>query len=89
MAFGALALLKAAADEAVVTQETVDDGLDIWQRLVVAGNADPADTINAEFAKCDNQQAFVGLTFNEWFREIGMLPLDKEVYMPLATSDAN
>jgi hypothetical protein len=56
----------------LVTQGMVDDALDIWQRLADAGSPELADASNAELAKYNDLQDFVGLTFNEWSQGIGV-----------------
>jgi hypothetical protein len=78
---GLEALVTGRGDEVVVTQEMVDDALDIWQRLAAAGSPVRANTINTELEQYNNLQAFVGLTFNEWAAAIGVNSY--KVYLPV------
>jgi hypothetical protein len=89
-AFGALqnflpgleALVTGRGDEMLVTQQMVDDALDIWQRLAAAGSPELADTINSELAKYNNLDDFVGLSFDQWARAIGV-ELPEFIFLPV------
>jgi hypothetical protein len=76
-------LVTGQGDQFVVTQEMVNDALDIWQRLAAAGTPELAAMINNELAKYDDLQDFVGLTFNEWAVAIGVNPTVGRVYLPV------
>jgi hypothetical protein len=84
---GLAALVTGRGDEILVTQEMVDDALDIWQRLAGAGSPQLAAVINSELARYNNLQDFVGLTFNEWALAIGINPPGKTLYLPLVRRD--
>jgi hypothetical protein len=79
---GLQALVSGRGDQVLVTQDMVDDALDIWQRLAAAGSTPLADTINGELAKYNNLDDFVGLTFDQWARAIGVEP-PEFVYLPV------
>jgi hypothetical protein len=79
---GLEALVSGRGDEVLVTQQMVDDALDIWQRLVAAGSAELAQVINDELAASNDLQDFVGLNFNQWARAIGVEP-PIIIYLPL------
>jgi hypothetical protein len=80
---GLEALVTGQGDQLVVTQEMVDDALDIWQRLAAAGSPALAATINGELAQYNNLQYFVGLTFDEWAVTIGVNPSSPRIYLPI------
>ena len=79
---GLEALVTGRGDEVIVTQEMVDDALDIWQRLAAAGSLELANHINTELVQYNNLQAFVGMTFSEWATAIGVPPYS--IYLPLS-----
>jgi hypothetical protein len=80
---GLEALVAGRGEQMVVTQAMVDDALDIWQRLAAAGSPALAGAINAELARYDNLQDFVGLTFDEWARALGVEPPARVTYLPV------
>jgi hypothetical protein len=80
---GLEALLTGLGDEHIVTQAMVDDALHVWQQLAAAGSPALAAAINAELAKYNNLQDFVGLTFDEWALAIGVNPPTSQTYLPV------
>lgn len=78
---GLEALVTGRGDEEIVTQQMVDDALDIWQRLAAASSPELASTINNELAQTNNLQDFVGLSFAEWAAALGVDPY--HVYLPM------
>jgi hypothetical protein len=82
---GLEALVQGRGNDLIVTQEMVDDALDIWQRTAAAASPALAATINTELARYDNLQDFVGLTFAEWFVVIGGEPPVNHIYLPMIT----
>jgi hypothetical protein len=80
---GLEALVTGEGEEVVVTQQVIDDALDIWQRLAAAGSPELAAVINGELAQYNNLQDFVGLTFDEWALAIGVNPPSDLVYLPV------
>lgn len=83
---GLEALVTGRGEEVIVSQEAVDDALEIWTRLAVAGSPELAAIINSELAAYNNLQDFVGLTFDEWAMAIGVNPPSYQVYLPVVTS---
>ena len=89
-AFGALqnflpgleALVTGRGDQVLVTQEMVDDALGIWTRLAAAAGPTLAGVIQGELAQHDQLGDFVGLTFADWARAIGVEPPGYVVYGP-------
>ncbi len=79
---GLEALVAGRGDEVLVTQGMVDDALDIWTRLAAAASPDLANAINAELAKYNNLDDFVGLSFDQWARAIGVEP-PEFVFLPV------
>ncbi len=79
---GLEALVTGRGDEVMVTQAMVDDALDIWQRLAAAGSPALAGAIQAELAKYNNLQDFVGLSFDDWARAINVNPPPETTYLP-------
>ena len=82
---GLEALVMGRGDEVLVTQQMVDDALDIWQRLAAAGSPALASTINSELAKYNNLQDFVGASFDEWAQALGVAT--ERVYLPVVRED--
>lgn len=80
---GLEALVTGNGANVIVTQQMVDDALDIWQRLAAAGSPALASVINAELAQTNNLQNFVGLTFDEWALAIGVNPPGGQIYLPV------
>ncbi len=83
---GLEAFVSGRGAEVLVTQEMVDDALDIWQRLAAAGSPALANTINTELAKYNNLQDFVGMSFDEWALAIGVQP-PETVFLPIVIRD--
>jgi hypothetical protein len=81
---GLEALVSGRGDEMLVTQQMVDDALDIWQRLAAAGSDELAQAINGQLAASNDLQDFVGLTFNQWAEAIGVQP-PRLNFLPLVT----
>jgi hypothetical protein len=75
-------LVTGSGDEFIVTQEMVDDALDIWTRIAAVAGPDLANTVNTQLAQTNNLQEFVGLSFDEWAVEIGVDPPADGVYLP-------
>jgi hypothetical protein len=69
---GLEALVAGRGAEVVVTQAQVDDALDIWERVAAQAGPELAGAINAELARFDDLQDFVGMTFDEWATAIGV-----------------
>lgn len=69
---GLEALVTGRGDEVLVTQEMVDDALDVWQRIAAAASPDLALAINSELLRFNNLQEFVGMSFADWAEEIGV-----------------
>jgi hypothetical protein len=80
---GLEALVQGQGDDILITQEMVDDGLDIWQRIAAVSSPELAATINNELAQSNNLQDFVGLTFAEWVAALGVVPVDNQIYLPV------
>jgi hypothetical protein len=79
---GLEALVTGRGDEFLVSQEMVDDALNIWQRLTDDASPELATGINTELAKYNNLQDFVGMSFDEWAQALGVEPLNKNLFMP-------
>lgn len=80
---GLEALVTGRGDEVIVTQEMVDDALNVWQQLAAAGSPALTAVINTELAQYNNLQDFVGLTFDGWALAIGVNPPPEIVYLPI------
>jgi hypothetical protein len=82
---GLEALLTGQGDTLVVTQDMVDDALDIWQRIAAAASPELAGEINTRLALYNNLQDFEGLTFAEWAAAIGVYVAvsDHTLYLPV------
>jgi len=72
---GLEALATGHGEDIIVTQEIVDDNLDIWSRIAAAGSPALEATISAELAKYDNLQDFAGESFRAWAETLGVLSL--------------
>jgi hypothetical protein len=80
---GLEALVTGQGSQVIVTQEMVDNALDIWQRFAAAASPGLAVTINQELSQYNQLQDFVGMTFDEWAMALGVLPSDNnDVYLP-------
>jgi hypothetical protein len=79
---GLEALVTGRGSEIAVTQQMVDDALDIWQQLAAAGSPELAAVIGDELARYHNLQDFVGMSFDEWAERIGVPPSAKTLYLP-------
>jgi hypothetical protein len=75
-------LVTGSGDEFIVTQEMVDDALDVWTRIAAVAGPQLANTINTQLAQSNNLQDYVGLSFDEWAVEIGVEPPADGVYLP-------
>jgi hypothetical protein len=75
-------LVTGNGDQFVVTQEMVDDALDIWTRIAAVAGPELANVINSELAQYNNLQDFVGLSFDEWAIAIGVNPPADNIYLP-------
>lgn len=69
---GLEALVTGTGDELLIDQGMADAALDLWQRIAAAGSPGLANDINAELAKYNNLQDFVGMSFDEWAEAIGV-----------------
>jgi hypothetical protein len=78
---GVEALVTGHGDEVLISQEMVDQAYDLWTRLAAAASPGLAGTINAELAKYNNLQDFVGVSFDEWALAVGVRP-PKFIYLP-------
>jgi len=76
-------LVTGKGDEFAVTQEMVDDALDIWTRIAGAASPALANAINNELAQSNDLQDFAGMSFDEWAGEIGVNPPGNDIYLPL------
>ncbi len=79
---GLEALVLGQGDQVVITQEMMDQALDIWQRIAAAGSPGLAGVINSELAKYNNLQDFVGMSFNDWAEDIGVPVYTESIYLP-------
>jgi hypothetical protein len=66
------ALVTGRGDEAAITQEMADQALDLWTRLRDAGSPALASAIDAELARWNDMQDFVGMTFAQWELALGV-----------------
>lgn len=80
---GLEALVTGRGEEVIVTQEMVDDALDVWQRLAAAAGPELAGVINGELAQSNNLQDFVDLSFADWATAIGVY--SHTVYLPVVS----
>jgi hypothetical protein len=80
---GLEAWVRGEGDEVMVSQQMVDDALDIWQRIAAQSSPDLAAAINAELAATNNLQTFVGDSFQQWAAEIGVERAEQRIYLPL------
>ncbi|MFZ0548542.1 MAG: VCBS repeat-containing protein, partial [Candidatus Promineifilaceae bacterium] len=76
-------LVTGNGDQYLVTQQMVDDALDIWTRISAAASPQLANTINSQLAQYNNLQDFVGMSFDEWALAIGVNPPADNVYLPV------
>jgi hypothetical protein len=82
---GLEALVTGRGHEVIITQEMMDNTLDIWQRLAAAGSPALANAINNELEQYHDLQDFVGMSFEEWAIAIGLNPSQpprNDVYLP-------
>jgi hypothetical protein len=79
---GLEALVTGDGDQIVVTQEMVDDALNIWTRITAVAGPELTAVINGELAQSNNLQDFVGLSFDEWAIAIGVNPPADNIYLP-------
>jgi hypothetical protein len=85
---GLEALVTGQGDTLTVTQRMADNALDIWQRLAAAGGPQLAATINGELADSNNLQDFVGLSFDQWALELGVVPPVQRLFLPVVQNGA-
>jgi len=83
---GLEALVTGQGGNMLVTQEMVEDALDIWQRVAAVASPTLAATINTELTRYNNLQDFVGLTFAEWLAALGAAAPDHHLYLPVITN---
>ena len=69
---GIIGMVQGYGDQVFLTQQMVDDGLDIWQRLSDRDSGALSAFIETELAQWNNMQDFVGLSFDEWGTMIGL-----------------
>ncbi len=69
---GIRAMVDGNGDQAILTQSKIDAALDIWQRLADRDSGPLAAFIEAELARWNNLQDFVGMTYDEWGLAIGL-----------------
>ena len=69
---GIRAMVDGYGDQVFLTQQMIDDGLDIWQRLADRDDGTLSAFIQTELALSNNMQDFVGLTFDQWGTMIGL-----------------
>ncbi|MCL4267248.1 MAG: PD40 domain-containing protein [Anaerolineae bacterium] len=79
---GLEALVIGRGHEVMITQEMMDNALDIWQRLAAAGSPALANAINNELEQYHDLQDFVGMSFEDWAIAIGVAPPRNDVYLP-------
>jgi hypothetical protein len=84
---GLTALTGGYGSQAVVTQEMADNALSVWTRIANAASPELATIIQAELAQSNDLQDFVGLTFSEWAKAIGVEPPDNNLYFPIIYSN--
>jgi hypothetical protein len=82
---GLEALVTGNGDQIIVTQEMVDDALDIWTRLAAAASPSLANAISTELTQTNNLQDFVGMSFDEWAKAIGVEPPPELIYLPFVS----
>lgn len=82
---GQEAFVTGRAGKLLVTQQIVDDALDIWQRIAAAASPEMAGVISTELAKYNNLQDFVGMTFDEWAQALGVQP-PMRIFLPVIMS---
>lgn len=69
---GIRAMVEGNGDQVFLTQQMIDDGLDIWQRLADRDDGTLSAFIQTELALWNDMQDFVGLSFDEWGTLIGL-----------------
>ncbi len=84
---GLEALVTGHGHEVIVTQEMVDDALNVWQQLAAASSPELTAVINTELAQYNDLQDFVGLTFDEWALAIGVNPPPDTIYLPIVVKE--
>ena len=69
---GIRAMVEGNGDQYVLTQQMMNNALDIWQRLADRDSGPLSAFIEGELAQWNNMQDFVDLTFDEWGTIIGL-----------------
>ncbi len=81
---GLEALVDGRGHEAPITQEMVNQALDIWQRLAAKASSELAGVINQKLAETNNLQIYVGKDFNYWAFSLGVdVGVAPNIYLPL------
>ncbi|MCB8945743.1 MAG: hypothetical protein H6658_18500 [Ardenticatenaceae bacterium] len=80
---GLEALVTGRGHEVTITQEMMDNALDIWQRIAAAASPGLAITIQQELDQHNQLQDFVGMTFAEWAEAIGVETASQTIFLPL------
>jgi hypothetical protein len=70
---GIEALVRGHGNEVVITQDLVDQLLDIWLRLKAAASPEMAADIQAELDQYNQLQDFVDTSFDTWAKSIGVI----------------
>ncbi|MCB9134493.1 MAG: VCBS repeat-containing protein [Anaerolineales bacterium] len=80
---GLKALTIGQGAQAEISQEMMDQALDIWQRVAAEASPALAGEINTQLAATHNLQDYVGMTFDEWALSLGVEPFSGyQVYLP-------
>lgn len=69
---GIRAMVDGYGDQVFLTQDMINDGLDIWQRLSDRDDGTLTSFIEAELLMWNDMQDFVGLSFDQWGTLIGL-----------------
>lgn len=69
---GIQAMVQGQGSAVVISQDMINDGRDIWQRLSDRDSGSLSDFIEAELARWNQLDDFVGMTFQEWAITIGV-----------------
>ena len=81
---GLAAFSQGSGSSIVIDQATMDQALDIWQRIESQASPALATVINQYLTDSNNLQTYVGLTFDEWANTLGVAPPDQEkLYLPM------
>jgi hypothetical protein len=79
------ALVSGRGGTVPITQEQMDQALDIWQRVEAQAGAELAGEINGRLSATNNLQDYVGMSFDEWAQSLGVNPPApaNAVYLPV------